>query len=226
MRILVVSATEPEIAQLLPKPAGSSEKDLRLRTCAHASHEIHELTTGVGMVATAAWCSRVLSQNHYDLALNFGICGSFDPAIAIGQVVHVISDCVAELGAEDGDGFLTMQELGLVDAHEFPFKNGRLVNFHPPASATLDVLVPVNGITVNTVHGKLDSIAAIGRRLKPQVESMEGAGFMYACMIHEVPFAQVRAVSNIIERRNRAAWNVPAAIGNLTKVAQSILEEI
>ena len=25
---------------------------------------------------------------------------------------------------------------------------------------------------------------------------MEGAAFMYACLIHQVPFAQVRAVSN------------------------------
>ena len=32
---------------------------------------------------------------------------------------------------------------------------------------------------------------------------MEGAAFMYACLIHGVPFAQVRAVSNIVERRNR-----------------------
>ena len=32
---------------------------------------------------------------------------------------------------------------------------------------------------------------------------MEGAGFMYACLIHGLPFAQVRAVSNIVETRNR-----------------------
>ena len=32
---------------------------------------------------------------------------------------------------------------------------------------------------------------------------MEGAAFMYACLIQGVPFAQVRAVSNIVERRNR-----------------------
>jgi len=59
------------------------------------------------------------------------------------------------------------------------------------------------------VHGNEDSIAAIRRRQKPQIESMEGAAFMYACIIHKVPFAQVRAVSNVVERRNRAAWNIP-----------------
>src|SRR5262249_18472991 len=115
---------------------------------------------------------------------------------------------------------------GLVDANEFPFENGRLVNLHPPASATLRKLVAVEGITVNTAHGNEDSIAAIRRRQKPQIESMEGAAFLYACMIHKVPFAQVRAVSNVVERRNRAAWNIPLAIRNLGEVAKSILEEI
>ena len=61
------------------------------------------LTTGVGMVATAAWCSRALALTRYDLALNVGVCGSFDPALAPGSVVHVVRDRIAELGAEDGD---------------------------------------------------------------------------------------------------------------------------
>ena len=36
-------------------------------------------------------------------------------------------------------------------------------------------------------------------RCRPQVESMEGAAFMHACLIHEISFAQVRAVSNVVE---------------------------
>ena len=50
------------------------------------------LTTGVGMVATAAWCSRVLARGGYDVALNLGVCGSFDRALAPGSVVHVVTD--------------------------------------------------------------------------------------------------------------------------------------
>ena len=46
------------------------------------------LVTGVGMVATAAWCSRVLARTKYDVALNVGVCGSFDPAFAPGVPPH------------------------------------------------------------------------------------------------------------------------------------------
>src|SRR5206468_11488946 len=95
-----------------------------------------------------------------------------------------------------------------------------------PANELLCNLPAVSGITVNTVHGNERSIAAIARRFSPQVESMEGAAYMHACLISQVPFAQVRAVANIVEKRNREAWNLGEAIANLNRCAQGILEHL
>ena len=100
--------------------------------------------------------------------------------------------------------FLTLAELGLPGEDE-------IVNRAPPRSGALDELPRVRGITVNTAHGNARSIAVITQRFTPQVESMEGAAFMYACLINEVPFAQVRAVSNVVERRNRASLKMEDA---------------
>jgi futalosine hydrolase len=55
---------------------------------------------------------------------------------------------------------------------------------------------------------------------------MEGAAFMYSCLIHDVPFAQVRAVSNMVERRNRESWKISNAIDNLTTAALDILGRV
>jgi len=178
------------------------------------------------MVATAAWCSRVLAGRSYDLALNAGVCGAFDRSLPLGAVVHVVSDRLPELGAEDGDRFLSIHDLQLLGEDEFPFRGGALVNATPPASATLSALPAVTGITVNRVHGHESSIAATTARLAPQVESMEGAAFMYACLIHGVPFAQVRAVSNIVERRNRSAWKLREAIDSLDQALARLLDEL
>ena len=224
MRILIVTATDFEILPFVAKLQYTSEGCSRLKTYTRARHDIDVLTTGVGMVATAAWCSRVLAQNRYDLAMNFGVCGSFDHTLQLGHVVHVVSDRIAELGADDDETFLTIQELKLVDDNEFPFKCGQLMNLAPPANATISRLPTVTGITVNTVHGNERSIAAVAQRFQPQVESMEGAAFMYACMINELAFAQVRAVSNIVERRNCEAWKLTEAIHNLGEVALDIME--
>ena len=218
MRILIVAATEPEVAPILSRMYSTPSDDTCVDTYTHGAHEIDVLITGVGMVATAAWCSRALTQTSYDLALNLGVCGSFDEFLDPGTVVHVVSDRLAELGAEEDDRFLTLEELHLPGESEF-------VNLDPPSNPALEQLPAVTGITVNTVHGSERSIAAVAQRFNPQVESMEGAAFMSACLIHKVAFAQVRSVSNFVARRNRESWKMADAIQNLNAAALHILNQ-
>ena len=205
MNILIVAATESEIPLLKSGPRGS--------------HQIDVLVTGVGMVATAARTAQELARDRYDVAFNFGVCGSFDPAYGPGTVVHVTRDRFSELGCEDGDSFLPIEQLGLG-------AEGDIVNSNPPDNPGLRELPRVNAITVNTVHGSERSIAAVLERFRPEVESMEGAAFAYACDISDVRYAQVRAVSNIVERRNRRAWKLDVAIRNLNDVAIRMLDAL
>jgi futalosine hydrolase len=226
VRILLVSATAAEIG---PVTAGlRREGDRGPRTTRHAGerHEVDVLVSGVGMVATATWCTHALARERYDVALNLGVCGAFDPSLAAGTVVHVVSDRLAELGAEDADAFLSIHQLQLLGEDEPPFVNGRLVNQAAPVSATLAGLPAVSGITVNTVHGHEPSIAAVVERFAPQVESMEGAAFMYACLVHGQRFAQVRAVSNLVQRRDRETWKLSEAVASLGSTALRVLSEL
>jgi len=211
MRVLVVAATPGECAAVA-----------RLST---PGHPVEVLVTGVGMVATAARVSRALAQSPYDLAINIGVCGAFDRALPLASVIHITSDRLAELGVEDGATFIPADELGLVPGDEAPFTDGQLVNPAPPSSLVLAALPQVTGITVNTVHGDEASIAAVIERYRPHVESMEGAAFMYACLVAGVPFAQVRAISNYVERRNRATWQLPGAIAALERTTAALLQE-
>jgi futalosine hydrolase len=119
--------------------------------------------------------------------------------------------------------FRALPDIGLRDPDPFPFSNADIVNEAPPDLPGLTALPQVSGITVNTVHGDEPSIASVVDRCRPDVESMEGAAFMYACRVHGVPFAQIRAVSNRVERRNRAAWDIPGAIAALNRVALELL---
>jgi len=224
VRILIVAATGAEIDPLVGGLRYRVDGDSRVTAYTRGEHMVEVLTTGVGMVATAAWCSRVLATQDYDMALNLGVCGSFDAAITTGTVVHVITEQLPEMGAQDDESFVSLQELKLLGADEFPFQAGRLMNAGPPRNDALLRLPGVHGITVNTVHGNEQSIASVRRRCQPQVESMEGAAFMYACLIHQIPFAEVRAVSNAVETRNRAAWRMREAISSLSDSALQIID--
>jgi futalosine hydrolase len=225
MRLLLVAATEFELAPLVGKLTPASPSSERVRAFTHGSHDVDILTTGVGMIATAAWCGRVLARQSYDFAVNLGVCGSFDTAFPPGTVVNVLADCIAELGAEDDEQFLTAEQLGLLGPDEFPFRGDLLVNREPKSNRVIARLPGATGITVNTVHGNERSIARVIDRFDPLVETMEGAAFMYACLVSGVRFAQVRAVSNMVEKRNRAAWKLEEAVAALNAVALRIIEQ-
>ena len=222
MRILVVAATAVEVAPLVSRLRRVDDA-ARLPRYSGSGHDIDVLVTGVGMVATASWTSSSLVRTSYDAALNLGVCGSFRRVLAPGTVVHVVSDRLVEMGAEDGDAFFSIGDLRLSGDDESPLTRGEITNPDPPRLAALAALPAVHGITVNTVHGNDASIARVRNAFDPDVESMEGAAFLYSCLTHGVPCAQVRAVSNLVERRNRAAWKLHDAIDALDAAAWRIL---
>jgi futalosine hydrolase len=214
VRVLVVAATRPEVQPLLSALARPAEHN-RLISGALGTTDVEVLLTGVGMVATAVWCTRVLATGRYDLALNLGVCGSFSAALPPPTVVQVTSDMFSELGAQDGSNFITVEELGLQDPDAFPYSGGHLLNATAPSLPALAALPIARGITVNTVHGEDGSIAAVSARCRADVESMEGAAFMFACLV---------APSNRVERRNRSAWDLGGAVQELGRVSVNLLE--
>ncbi len=153
------------------------------------------------MVATAFSLGKYLNDS-YDLVLNVGIAGSFDQKIPLGSVVNITSDVLAELGAEDRENFLTINELGF---GENTFN----------ASFELTGPTKVKGITVNTVHGNAAHIKTIVERFKPQTESMEGAAVFYACEQQKIPCLQVRSISNYVIPRDKETWEIGLALKNL-----------
>lgn len=224
MRLLFVSATFTEVAPLVASMKHRHEKDQRLKSYSYNQHEIDLLLTGPGMTATAYWLGRTLARYDYDAAFNFGICGSFDRTLKLGDVLHIASDRFAELGAEDGEKFLSINEIGLIGENEFPFLWGQLVNQTNMHSLVLNELPRVSGITVNTASGHEPTIAYLKQRFRPIAESMEGAAFLYGCLTQKLPCAQIRAVSNFVERRNRDAWRIDVAIRSLNAKAIEILK--
>jgi futalosine hydrolase len=227
MRVLVVCATHKEIEPLI-SDFGISISDLSGNfislesNCQLPTANCQLLITGVGMTATAFALGRHLAANQYDLAINLGIAGSFDRDFALGDVVEVTEDTFAELGAEDGEEFLSIEKLGFgTNTYQSTTK---LSDYYD--TSNLLNIKQAKAITVNTVSGNEGSIKKIIHRLNPQVESMEGAAFFYACREMNLPCLQIRAVSNYVEKRNRDNWKIGLAIKNLNTFALEFLKKL
>ncbi|MFD0940536.1 futalosine hydrolase [Pedobacter boryungensis] len=194
MKLLVVAATKAELSKVFEHFSLPNENFIQ-------QDKFDLLITGVGMTATAFALGRHLNSS-YDLVLNVGIAGSFDKNIPLGSLVNINTDTFAELGAENHDDFIAIDDLGFG-------KN----TFN--ASYQLIDLPMAKGITVNKVHGNAESIAKIEQKFNPQTESMEGAAVFYACNSLQIPCAQIRSISNYVEPRNRENWQIGLAIKNL-----------
>lgn len=206
MKTLVVAATKAELA-FLYQHFSLQEGDFI------EEKKFDVLITGVGMVATAFSLGRHLSAK-YSLVLNLGIAGCFDRNIELGKVVNITQDTFAELGAEDGDNFLTITDLGF---GENTYRSKNHVNTG---------LLQVSGITVNRVSGNDKNIKNLLKRLNPSTESMEGAAVLYACQQEKIDCLQVRSISNYVEPRNKDKWKIGLAIKNLNDWAISFIGDM
>lgn len=207
MKILLVAATRAEMALLiahfdLPQQDFIQTKDFDL------------LITGVGMTATAFALGKHLPGN-YKLVLNLGIAGAFNRSIPLTTLVNVITDEFAELGAENGEGFLSIDELG--------FGKSVYVARNNLLNSTLGKLRKVHGITVNRVHGNENSINKAIKQFNPGIESMEGAAVLYCCEQEALPCLQIRSISNYVEVRNKENWQIGPAIKSLNEWAIGFL---
>ncbi|WP_207421751.1 futalosine hydrolase [Desertivirga brevis] len=207
MKLLLVAATSFEIQPFI---SYYSSTELERK------HDVDVLVTGVGMVATAFSLGRKFSEGRYDFAINAGIAGSFNKNIEIGETVVVKDDRFVELGAEDNESFLSIEELGF----------GISTYFSSFTNSFLESLKAVSGITVNKVHGRLSSIESTLNLFNPDVESMEGAAFLFACREVDIPAVELRSISNYVEPRNRDSWQITLAITNLNDTLIRFVEHL
>lgn len=186
--------------------------------------EISPLVTGVGSVATAWSMNNWITVNGKpDLAINCGIAGSYKEEFVPGDVVMPVSDCFADAGIEDGDNFLTLQEAGLMNGNEFPYKNGVIYADKRYNDKLKHLLKPVRAITVNTATGSETSRKKLLEKFNPDIETMEGATFFYICCREKIPFLALRAISNRVEPRNKNNWKIDLALNNLSEKLTDIL---
>ncbi|GGX46904.1 futalosine hydrolase [Streptomyces fructofermentans] len=174
------------------------------------------LAAGVGPAAAAASAGAALAAASlggapYDLVVCAGIGGGFPPDAPVGSLVVADRITAADLGAETADGFVPVTELGF-----------GVVTHVPPASLVREAAAATGALTgavltVSTVTGSAGRAAELRRR-HPEalVEAMEGFGVAEAAAAHGVPVLEVRAVSNPVGPRDRAAWRIGEALAVLT----------
>lgn len=216
MKILIVSATPFECFDF--REMVSSEA----AALAERGLYIDFLIGGVGMLHTSVRLMDYLQSTEVDVAIQMGVAGSFREELPPLALVQVVSEAFGDMGAEEERGNLDLFEMNLWEVNEPPFENKLLFAPELFPLPQFRGLPEAHGITVNMTSGRADTIAVRRKKFAADIESMEGAAFHFICRQKNIPFRQIRCISNRVTPRDTSAWKMKQAI---EKLNQYFIEE-
>jgi futalosine hydrolase len=203
MKIVLVAATEKEIEPTLQWL--EKNKDLYH----HPAPKI--LVTGVGLMNACFSLTNYLHNTIPDLIVQAGIAGSFHHKLLPGSVVVVKEELMGDCGVWENNQWNDLFDMGLDTNNTGIWEDKKLINPHKEMIDLID-LQKVRSLTVNQVTTNTEIIDALCQKYQPDIESMEGAVFHYVCLKKNIPFLQIRAISNFVGDRNKANWKIHTAI--------------
>jgi futalosine hydrolase len=212
-KVLIVAATEREISGI----KGFAVEGVNARF----------IIAGVGSVPTVwSLMNSFAKDGAPDIMIQAGIAGSFKTRFDIGSVVIPLTDCFADMGVDDNSDFRTLFDEGLADPDLAPFREGMLSADSSLANLLSGDFPTVRAITVNTASGSYHRISVLREMFDPDIESMEGAALYYVCSRMNVPAISLRSISNMVEPRDRAGWNIGLALESLDAAIKTVLQKI
>lgn len=216
MKILLTAATTFEIETTL-------ELIEKKGLAQHIETEV--LITGIGPVNATYLLTTSIMNTKPDLVLQAGIAGSFNYAeVPAGETVLVKYDAFGDLGMEEKGKFTTVFDAGFAGKNHFPFTDGWLINpHHLLNNSSLRV---VQSVTINKVSDNPAQRQQLIDTFSPQTETMEGAALHYVCLQQQVPFLQVRSISNEVGERDKSKWEMNKAVNNLNKELIKLLNNL
>lgn len=185
-------------------------------------HEVEVLITGAGSTPTSYALTRQLLWRSPEIVIQAGIGGSFKQEYPPETIVFISEDVFADLGAIENGELTDIFDMGLAGANEHPFTNRLLVNPNPDPWKKYG-LPFVRGATINCISSTPEQVQMVKRKYDPVIESMEGAALHYTCLMENIPFIQLRAVSNFAGERDKNNWKMKESISILNEKLRRIL---
>lgn len=175
------------------------------------------LITGVGGVATTWSLMRQIDTRRPDLIIQAGIAGCLTDEKP-GSTFAIREDELADLGVWEKESFHSLFDLGLAGTNTLanPYHNLLAFTQLPAADA----------LTVNEITTDQRRIAWYRKNRDAIVESMEGGALHYVCLRENIPFLQLRSVSNAVGIRDKSQWDIGLAITRLNEQLIRIIQQL
>ncbi len=200
---LLIIPTYPEAHGLLKK-TDTSVIDKNVFDMRELSTDM--LICGPGLPACMMQLTQHLHKyNHYQMLVMAGIAGSYTDKLRPGEIVCVEMEKTADIGYIKDKKFHPLTSL---DEWKKYYNKGVFINPYQ----NLIHETGLKNVISNTVNINNLDIPGIP---ESDIENMEGAGFFMIAHDNDIPFLEIRAISNMVRERNKITWKIDAALKNL-----------
>ncbi len=190
------------------------------------------LHSGIGKINAASAVTALLETIKPEAVIVTGCAGAYPgSSLEVGDLALASEEILADEGVITPQGFTDFAALGFpLLEHGGPLMEQRFpADPHLSASARplIEAAVIKAGaklatgpfVTVSTCSGTDQAAQAMVERTGGICENMEGAAVAQICRLYEVPFFELRGISNRVENRDLDRWDLPAG----AKIAQRAL---
>lgn len=193
------------------------------------------LHTGVGKANAAAATTALLEHYQPTAILLTGCAGAYPGSgLGVGDLAVASEEIFGDEGVATAAGFLDMTDLGFPLArvgeqsyyNRFPLdaqlRSRALPLIETAAQAAHRRLASGAFVTVSSCSGTLTRGAELGRHWGGLCENMEGAAVAQTCALYDLPLLELRGISNLVEDRDLARWDLRGA----ARLAQAAVESV
>ena len=210
---------------------------LRITTGLIGQQAVRLVVTGPGTANTVHGLTVAIAAKMPELILQTGCAGGFSEAgLAIGDVAVASEEIDVQLGLEPDKPaaavsvlpFPVIKKTGQAIFNRYPVDTGASRHAEKILKATLaGSAVQVRRgpfITVATVTASTARSGTLYRNHGALVENMEGVGAAHVAVLYDIPFIEIRAVSNRVGDRDKSRWDLPRSFRRCSQAVRLYLE--
>ena len=223
--VLIVASVAQELAPLVDELEAPRSVAVGRRPASEGElmgREVCLCECGIGKAAAAATLAAALETRPFSCVLGIGVGGAYPGAgLAPRDVAIASEEIFADEGVETPAGFQGYESFVVSSGAQNRLAlDAELID---RAKLALERVVVGPFATVSTCSGTEITARRLAKRWGAVVESMEGAAWALVAHRYEVPFLELRAVSNLAQDRDVKTWDLPGAIAALATAALEIL---
>lgn len=227
--LLLLTATEAEGQSILDRADELDRIDGTSVRGRLAGVPFRWIAAGLGPVNTALGLTRDLERVLPTAVLQMGIGGGFVPAgLSPGDVVVATEEIYGDLGVITPTGWHGAEMIGIPLVPGDPPRFNRFPLEPELTLAAAKACSARSGpfLTQSLCTGSALLAGELWSRWGALCENMEGAAAAHVCTVYQVPFVEIRGISNLVEDRNRESWQIGRAIGAATEALFRVVRDL